>query len=218
MTHEAYAASLAGRPCYVGLDLASTVDLAALVGVCPDGAGRFDVLPEFFVPAGRIRERAARDRVPYPEWAAAGVLTATPGDVIDYEYIRARLQSWADTYDLKTIGIDPWNATDLSTRLQDQDGLTVVKVRQGFGSLSAPSKALEAAILSKALRHNGHPVLRWCVGNVAIETDAAGNIKPSKKESTERIDGVVALVIAIDQMDRHYHAAAPAYSMAVFGG
>ena len=218
VTHAAYAAALAGRPCYVGLDLASTTDLAALVGVFPDEAGGFDVLPEFFVPAGRIRERAARDRVPYPQWSAEGVLTATPGDVIDYEYIRARLRAWAEIYAVKTIGFDPWNATDLITRLQDQDGLTCVAVRQGFGSLSAPSKALEAAILSKALRHNGHPILRWCVGNVAIETDAAGNIKPSKKASTERIDGVVALVIAIDQMDRHYHAASPAYSMAVFGG
>jgi phage terminase large subunit-like protein len=157
--------------------------------------------------------------VPYQEWATAGLITATPGSVIDYEYVRNTLLAWAADFDLKTIGFDPWNATDLLTRLQEQDGLTCVAVRQGFASLSAPSKALEAAILSKTLRHNGHPVLRWCIGNVAIELDAAGNIKPSKKASTERIDGVIALVMAIDQMDRHHHTAAPSgYQMFVLGG
>jgi phage terminase large subunit-like protein len=215
MEHAEYRRRLGRRSCYVGLDLSSTTDLTALVGVFPDATG-FDVLPEFFVPAERLRERAARDRVPYPQWAAEGLITATPGDVIDYEYLRRRLLEWAGEFALKTIGFDPWNATDLITRLQEQDGLTCVAVRQGFASLSAPSKALEAAILSRTLRHNGHPVLRWCMGNVAIEMDAAGNIKPSKKESTERIDGVIALVMAIDQMDRHEHAAPePALSMAI---
>ena len=218
MTHAEYRARLKGRACYVGLDLSSTSDLTALVGVFPDETG-FDVLPEFFVPVERIRERERRDRVPYPQWAADGLITATPGNVIDYDYVRNVLHEWAAEFAVKTIGFDPWNATDLMTRLQEQDGLTCVAVRQGFASLSAPSKKLEAAILSKTLRHNGHAVLRWCVSNVALETDAAGNIKPSKSKSTERIDGVVALVLAIDQMDRHYHAAKPAaYQMLVFGG
>jgi phage terminase large subunit-like protein len=218
VTHAEYQRRLHGRPCYVGLDLSSTTDLTALVGVFPDATG-FDVLPAFFVPAERIRDRALRDRVPYQEWATAGLITATPGSVIDYEYVRNTLLAWAADFDLKTIGFDPWNATDLLTRLQEQDGLTCVAVRQGFASLSAPSKALEAAILSKTLRHNGHAVLRWCIGNVAIELDAAGNIKPSKKASTERIDGVIALVMAIDQMDRHHHTAAPSgYQMFVLGG
>jgi phage terminase large subunit-like protein len=215
MTHAEYRAGLRGRACYVGLDLSSTTDLTALVGVFPDGSG-FDVLPAFFVPAERMRERANRDRVPYPQWAAEGLITATPGDVVDYEYVRQTLQTWAAEFDVKLIGCDPWNATDLLTRLQEQDGFTCVLVRQGFASLSAPSKALEAAILSRTLRHNGHAVLRWCIGNVATETDAAGNIKPSKKASTERIDGVIALVIAIDQMNRHYHAAVEETQMFVF--
>jgi phage terminase large subunit-like protein len=214
MTHAQYAATLKGRPCYLGLDLASTTDLTALVGVFPDDAG-FDVLPAFFVPAERMRERANRDRVPYPVWAAEGLLTATPGDVIDYEYVRQTIKGWAADFDLKTIAFDPWNATDLLTRLQEQDGLTCVAVRQGFASLSAPSKALEAAILSRTLRHNGHAVLRWCIGNVALEMDAAGNIKPSKKASTERIDGVIALVMAIDQMSRLHHTPEPSYQMFV---
>jgi phage terminase large subunit-like protein len=216
MTHAEYRARLKGRPCYAGLDLSSTKDLTALVGVFPDGDG-FDVLPEFFVPAESIRERALRDRVPYDEWARHGLLQTTPGNSIDYEYIRATLHQWAKEFDLKMIGVDPWNARGLMTQLAEQDGLTVVDVRQGFASLSGPSKALETAILSRRLRHNGHPVLRWCVGNVALETDAAGNIKPSKAASTERIDGVVALVMAIDQMDRHQHTATVEYSVQVMG-
>jgi phage terminase large subunit-like protein len=217
MTHAEYRRSLKGRPCYVGLDLSSTKDLTALVGVFPDADG-FDVLPEFFVPAESIRERSVRDRVPYDEWARRGELHTTPGNSVDYEYVRDTINGWAGDFDIQVIGCDPWNARDLLTRLAEQDGFVCVEVRQGFASLSAPSKSLERAILSRRLRHNGHAILRWCVGNVALEDDPAGNIKPSKSKSTERIDGVVALVIAIDQMDRHYHAAgAPQYSVQVVG-
>ena len=216
MTHAEYRQKLKGRVCYAGLDLSSTKDLTALVGVFPDDDG-FDVLPEFFVPAESIRERAHRDRVPYDEWARRGILQTTPGNSIDYEYIRQTLLAWAAEFDVQRVGVDPWNARGLMTQLAEQDGLTVVEVRQGFASLSGPSKALETAILSKRLRHNGHEVLRWCIGNVALETDAAGNIKPSKAASTERIDGVVALVMAIDQMERHQHAAIPEYSVMVVG-
>jgi phage terminase large subunit-like protein len=216
VTHTEYRARLQGRACYVGIDLSSTKDLTALVGVFPDEDG-FDVLPEFFVPAESIRERSVRDRVPYDEWARRGELHTTPGNSVDYEYVRQTIKTWSTDFDMQLIGADPWNARDLLTRLTEQDGLVCVEVRQGFASLSAPAKSLERGILSRRLRHNGHPVLRWCVSNVALETDAAGNIKPSKSKSTERIDGVVALVIAIDQMDRHYHAANPQYSLSVIG-
>lgn len=216
LTLAEYRARLKGRPCYVGLDLSSTKDLTALVGVFPDEEG-FDVLPEFFVPAESMRDRAQRDRVPYDEWHRRGFLNATPGNSVDYDYVRQTVKDWGAEFDVRIIGADPWNARDLITRLSEQDGFVCVEVRQGFASLSAPAKSLERAILSRRLRHNGHPVLRWCVSNVALETDAAGNIKPSKSTSTERIDGVVALVIAIDQMDRHYHAAVPTYSVWVVG-
>jgi phage terminase large subunit-like protein len=216
MTHDEYRRRLKGRPCYIGLDLSSTQDLTALVGVFPDDDG-FDVLAEFFVPAESIRERSRRDRVPYDEWARRGVLHATPGNSVDYEYVRETVKAWGREFDVKVIGADPWNARDLITRLAEQDGFVCVEVRQGFASLSAPAKSLERAILSRRIRHDGHPVLRWCVSNVALETDAAGNIKPSKSASTERIDGVVALVMAIDQMDRLSHAATPEYSVQVIG-
>ncbi len=199
---------LAGRRCYVGLDLSSTKDLTALVAVFPDGDG-FDVLAHFFIPAESVQTRSNRDRVPYDQWAKDGYLTATPGPVVDYDAVRRELQAWAARYALAIVAYDPWNATDLVTRLEQQDGLTCVPMRQGFASLSAPTKSLEQAILARTLRHDGHPVLRWNVGNVAVETDAAGNLKPSKKVSTERIDGVVALIMAVDVMERQGAPTAP---------
>jgi len=209
-------ARLIGRRCYVGMDLSTTTDLTALVAVFPDDHG-FDVLAKFFVPAERIRERSRRDHVPYDEWMRRGLLTATPGAVVDYDAIRAVLQGWATEFSLQQIAFDPWNATDLVSRLQQQDGLPCVSMRQGFASLSAPTKALEQAVLSRRLRHDGHPVLRWNISNVAVESDPAGNLKPSKTKSTERIDGVVALIMAVDLMQRQAQAVTPSYQMLVVG-
>jgi phage terminase large subunit-like protein len=212
-------ASLAGRRCYVGLDLSTTTDLTAAVAVFPDddGAG-FAVLASFFVPLERIASRVTRDRVPYDEWARRGVLTATPGPVVDYEAVRAHLGAWDQQYDVRMVAYDPWNATDLVTRLESLDGFTCVKMRQGKATLSAPSKALEQAILGRTLRHDGHPILRWNVANASVDIDHAGNIQPSKAKSTERIDGVYALVMAIDAMNRDAPAPPPDYEMYIFGG
>jgi len=129
-------------------------------------------------------------------------LIATPGNVVDYEAVRHTIKQWASQYDVRSIAYDPWNARDLVTRLQEQDGFQCVEMRQGFASLSAPTKSLEKAILSRALRHDGHPVLRWCISNCAVEQDPAGNMKLSKKASTEKIDGAYALVMATDSLDR----------------
>jgi phage terminase large subunit-like protein len=200
--------ALLGRTCYLGMDLASTKDLTALVAVFPDADG-FDVLAHFFVPKENVLERVRRDRVPYDQWQRDGYLTATPGNVVDYEAVRKQINDWASAFDVKTIAFDPWNATDLVTRLQEQDGFTCAPIRQGFASLSAPTKSLEKAILSKTLRHDGHPVLRWNMGNISVESDPTGNIKISKKVSTERIDGAAALVMAVDQMDRHNSVTEP---------
>jgi phage terminase large subunit-like protein len=200
--------ALLGRKCYLGMDLASTKDLTALVAVFPDG-NDFDVLAHFFVPKENVLERVRRDRVPYDQWQRDGYLTATPGNVVDYEAVRKQINDWASAFDVKTIAFDPWNATDLVTRLQEQDGFTCAPIRQGFASLSAPTKSLEKAILSKTLRHDGHPVLRWNMGNISVESDPTGNIKISKKVSTERIDGAAALVMAVDQMDRHNSVTEP---------
>jgi phage terminase large subunit-like protein len=207
-------AALAGRRCYVAMDLSSTTDLTALVAVFPDAAG-FQVLAQCFVPAERIADRSRRDRVPYEQWARDGVLTTTPGPAVDYEAVRRAVLARVAEFDVQMVAYDPWNATDLVSRLEKQDGVPCVAIRQGFGALSAPTKSLEKAILSRRLRHNGDPILRWCVSNVAVESDPAGNLKPSKVASTERIDGVVALIMAVDLMDRNVEA--PEYSVMVIG-
>lgn len=200
--------ALARRRCYVGLDLSSTTDLTALVGVFPDDDGPgFDVLAEFFVPREKLNDRVRRDKVPYDLWERQEQLTVTDGAVVDYQAVRNRLLDWAAEFDLRIITYDPWNATQLISQLEQQDGFVCVSLRQGFASLSPPTKALEKAVLAQQLRHDGHPVLRWNVGNVSVETDPSGNIKPSKSVSTERIDGVSALVMAIDTMNRNVEAA-----------
>jgi len=216
MTRAEYRAALKGRRCYVGMDLSSTKDLTALVAVFPDDDG-FDVLAQFFVPQDSIRERATRDRVPYPQWVHDGFLIATPGNVVDYDYIRQTLKDWAAEFQVLEVAFDPWNATDLVTRLGG-DGFVCVPMRQGFASLSAPTKSLEKAVLSRTLRHDGHPVLRWNMSNISVETDATGNLKLSKKVSTERIDGAAALVMAVDRMDRNQAVKPPSYTMLVLGG
>lgn len=217
MTREDYRRALKGRRCYIGMDLSSTKDLTALAAVFPDDE-YFDVLAAFFVPNDSIRERSTRDRVPYDQWKRDKFLDATPGNVVDYEAVRQRLKDWAAEFDIRQIAYDPWNATDLVTRLQEQDGFTCVPLRQGFSSLSAPTKSLEKAILSKRLRHDGHPILRWNISNIAIESDPTGNIKISKKVSTERIDGAAALVMAVDLMDRQKSQREPEYNLYFVGG
>jgi phage terminase large subunit-like protein len=174
------------------------------VAVFPAEDGTCDVLAQFFVPDDTIPERERRDRVPYAQWKREGHLEGTPGNVVDYERVRKQLQDWRNEFDVREIAYDPWNATDLVTRLTEQDGFTCVPVRQGYASLSSATKELEKAIVGKTLRHDGHPVLRWNVSNAAVEQDPAGNIKLSKKVSTERIDGAAALVNAVDRMTRNH--------------
>jgi len=175
------------------------------------------VLPCCFVPKETIKVRSTRDRRPYDEWERIGVLNATPGNVVDYEAVRAKLREWDDLYDIKSVAYDPWNATDLVTRLKDQDGFDCVPIRQGFSSLNAPTKELTKAILAKKLRHDGHQVLADHIGNAAVERDAAGNEKLSKKASTERIDAAIALVCAVELISRTT-TREPDFSLMVFGG
>jgi phage terminase large subunit-like protein len=207
-----------GRRCYVGLDLSTTTDLTALTAVFPGPDNTFDVLCQSFLPADHLADRMRRDRVPYDQWAADGRIVLTPGNVIDYDQVRATLRQWDEQFDMHAIGYDPWNATDLIERLKAQDGYTCLPVRQGFGAMSSPTKSLERAVLGRQLRHDGDPVLRWNVSNVSVDTDTAGNVRPSKRVSAGRIDGVVALIIAIDMMERHAPTPPPHYQIFTYGG
>lgn len=192
----AEADEIEGEVCFGGLDLASTTDVAALVLVFPSEEGVFDVLARFWVPEENIQGRVQRDKVPYDVWVRQGFIKATAGNVIDYDVIRADINALGEIYNIKEIAIDRWNATQITTQLMG-DGFTVVPFGQGFASMSAPSKELEASVLGERLAHGGNPVLRWMASNVAIKRDAADNMKPDKEKSTERIDGITALVMAI---------------------
>ena len=158
--------------------------------------GTFDVLPYFWVPQQNAAERAQRDKIDYLGWIRDGYIRATDGNVTDYDVIRRDIVELSQQFNIRQVGIDRWNATQLATQLQG-DGVNVTGFGQGYGSMSAPSKQLENLVLSERIRHANHPVLSWMAGNVAVQTDHQGNIKPSKAKSTERIDGIVSLVMAL---------------------
>ena len=201
-----------GRFATAGLDLSTTTDLTALVWTFPplEEGGRWIVLPRFFVPEKRIEERARRDRVPYDTWRDMGALVATPGDVVDYSYVKQQLYADAERFKAGKVAVDRWNATQITIEIA-AEGLEAELFGQGYASMSAPSKELERLVLDGRLDHGGHPVLRWCAQNVAIERDAADNIKPSKVKSTERIDGIVALVEALGVAMAREHQAPSVY-------
>jgi phage terminase large subunit-like protein len=191
-------ADLVGRSCCGGLDLSSTTDLSAFVLVFPNDDGTFDALAWFWVPEEGARRRERRDRVPYWQWIKDEYIEATPGEAIDHDRIRAKINELGKRYRIEGIAIDRWNATQLATQL-DGDGFEIVPFGQGYASMTWPTKKLEEVVLSGRLRHGGNPVLRWMAGNVSIEKDAADNWKPSKKKSRERIDGIVALIMGLER-------------------
>jgi len=185
---------LVGHRCYAGLDLASTTDVAALVLYFPDSDM---VLPWFWVPEDTIKERSQRDQVQYAEWSRRGYIEATPGNVTDYRYIQDRIVEISKRYKLQEVWFDPWNGEQLAVQLAEDHGIETVKCRQGFASLNGPSKAFERLYWSGQLKHGSHPVLDWMVGNATKKEDPAGNIKPDKATATDKIDGVVAMIMAI---------------------
>ena len=187
---------LEGRTCYAGLDLSSTTDITALVLLFPGLDGTYDVLPFFWIPSENIAKRERKDRVPYAEWSRQGYVLTTPGNVVDYDFIRAKIKALSEQCRIAEVVIDRWNATHLSTQLMG-DGFSIVPWGQGFSSQSTPTKELMNLLLAGKVRHGGNPVLRWMASNVAVEEDAAGNLKPSRRKSSERIDGVVALINAL---------------------
>ena len=195
---------LMGRSCYGGLDLSSTSDLTALVLVFPPTAedAYYRVLPFFWLPEETISLRVRRDHVPYDIWQRQGIIQTTEGDVVHYGFIEHFIVNLGKMFNIREIAVDRWNASMMVQALQD-DGFTMVRFGQGFRDMSNPTKDLMRLVLDGSLKHNGHPILRWCMDNVYVRTDPAGNIKPDKEKSTEKIDGVVALVMALDRAQCH---------------
>lgn len=188
---------LTGRECFGGLDLSTTTDISAFVLLFPprDESEPYYILPHFWIPESKIRDK--RDRVPYDLWERQGLVTATDGAVIDYAEVRRTINELARLYNVRSITFDPWNATQTALQLAEQDGFDMVQMRQGWQSLNAPTKAFERLVIAGDLAHDGNSVMRWMISNVAVKTDPAGNIKPDKSKSTERIDGVVAAIMAL---------------------
>lgn len=195
---------LAGRVCYGGLDLASTTDITALVLVFPPRTAdeKFMVLPYFWLPEETLELRVRRDKVPYDVWQKKGRIMVTEGNVMHYEELETFIGLLKNKFDIKEIAYDRWNAAQIVQRLGDM-GLTMVPFGQGFASMSSPTKELMKLVLEKRIAHGGNEPLAWMADNVTVRTDPAGNIKPDKEKSTEKIDGIVALIMALDRALRN---------------
>lgn len=191
--------ALKGKPCFGGLDLATVQDLAALVLLFGDAEEGYQALVFLWCPREQAELRDRKARVPYLTWARQGLIELTEGNSIDHATIRRRVNELGQQYQIRSIGFDPWNSSQLVTELDEQDGFEMVQIRQGFASLSAPTKELLRLLLDGKLDHGGHPVLRWMADNVSGKTDPAGNLKPDKQTSGEKIDGIVALIIALSR-------------------
>ena len=187
---------LIGQPCYGGLDLASTTDLASFV-LLFDIDGYKYVLPYFWVPEEQMEKRVRKDRVPYDQWVREGLITATPGNSIDVPTIEKDIIELSKKYVIQDVRYDRWGADEIKRNLIDE-GFTMLDFGQGWKSMSAPTKELLVIVLNKTLRHNNHEILRWMADNLTVTTDPAENVKPNKEKSTERIDGIVSLIMSLD--------------------
>jgi len=190
---------LKGRECFGGLDLASSTDLASFVLAFPGSDGIIDVLPFYWCPKDKANTRELHDNVPYLTWARQGYIKLTEGNVIDYDVIEAKIKELNEIYHIREIAVDRWQAAQIITHLSN-DGFEVVPFGQGYASMSAPTKELEKLVLGVQLRHGNNPVLNWNASNISVEKDYADNYKPSKRKSIEKIDGIVALIMALGRM------------------
>ena len=203
---------LTGRLCYGGLDLSSTNDITAFVLLFPptEEDPNYYVLPYFWIPEENMERRIIKDHVPYDVWEKKGYLNATEGNVIHYAYIEHFIEELGKVYNIKEIAFDRWGAVQMTQDL-DNLGFTVIPFGQGFKDMSPATKELMNLVLSNKLKHNGHPVLRWMMDNVCVRVDPAGNIKMDKSKSIEKIDGAVAMVMALDRALRNSGTSSSVY-------
>ena len=162
---------------------------------------KFVVLPYFWIPEENMNLRVRRDHVPYDVWERQGFLQTTEGNVVHYGYIEKFIERLGERFNIREIAFDRWGAVQMVQNLEGM-GFTVVPFGQGFKDMSPPTKELMNLVLEQRIVHGGHPVLRWMMDNIYIRTDPAGNIKPDKEKSTEKIDGAVATGMALDRAIR----------------
>lgn len=194
---------LRGRICYGGLDLSSNSDITAWVLVFPPEAegDPYQVLCRFFIPQDNVYERVKNDRVPYDAWIRQGYISTTPGNVVDYDFIFAQIEKDMGTFDVAQLAFDRWGSRDVISRIQklNDDPKFLVEFGQGYASMSPAMKDAEDLILTKRLAHGGNPVLTWMADNVVAKQDPAGNKKPDKQASREKIDGIVAWLMGLSR-------------------
>ncbi|WP_425401249.1 terminase large subunit [Algiphilus sp.] len=187
--------AISGVPCWAGLDLASVSDIAAWV-LAWWVDGRLKVRCRYYLPEATVRPRTERGNVPYQRWANEGWLTVTPGEVTDYDWIERDIRSDLAGYEIQAAGFDPWNATQIVGHLLDE-GAPMVEVRQGPKTFHPPMKELERLLKSGRIDHGNDPVLAWMASNIVARRDQNDNMAPDKKNSHEKIDGIVALLMAL---------------------
>lgn len=194
---------LKGRVCYGGLDLSSTTDITAFVLVFPPlgEEDKYIILPYFWIPEDTLDLRVKRDHVPYDVWERQGYLQTTEGNVVHYGYIEKFIEQLGKKFNIGEIAFDRWGAVQMVQNLESM-GFTVVPFGQGFKDMSPPTKELMKLTLEQKIAHGEHPVLRWNMDNIFIRTDPAGNIKADKEKSTEKIDGAIATIMALDRAIR----------------
>lgn len=195
---------LKGRDCYGGLDLSSSGDITAFVLMFPPRTETepYYMLPFFWVPEDTIPLRVKRASVPYDVWVKQGYLMSTEGNVIHYGFIEKVIEQLGELYHIREIAFDRWGAVQMVQNLEGA-GFTVVPIGQGYRDMSPPTKAFYELLMKGEIIHGGNPVMRWMAGNVVVETDPAGNIKPTKAKSAEKIDGIVAAIMALDRCIRN---------------
>ncbi len=191
-------AELEGRPCFIGLDLASKIDVAgSLLAFPPHGDDpHWHVHGRYYLPEARVIEELDSNTARYREFDALGLLTLTDGEVIEFEVIKEDLREFAGRFDLQAVGYDPWQATQLAQEME-LEGLPMVEIRQTVQNLSEPMKELESLILQRKLAHGDCPILTWMASNVVAKMDVKDNIYPNKERPENKIDGIVALIIAL---------------------
>ena len=190
-------ADLKGCACWGGLDLSNVSDITAYVLLFHEN-DRFQLLPHFWIPEEKMQEKIRKENINYDRWVADGYVTVTPGNVIDYDFVKADILRIVADYDLHTSAYDRWNSSQTIIDLQNE-GMECNPFGQGYGSMSAPTKEFEKLVLTEKVEHFGNPVLRWMLSSTVVKSDPAGNIKPDKEKSTQKIDGIVASIMALGE-------------------
>lgn len=190
-------ADLKDCACWGGLDLSNVSDITAYVLLFHEN-DRFQLLPHFWIPEEKMLEKIRKENINYDRWVADGYVTVTPGNVIDYDFVKADILRIVADYDLRTSAYDRWNSSQTIIDLQNE-GMACNPFGQGYGSMSAPTKEFEKLVLTEKIEHFGNPVLRWMLSSTVVKSDPAGNIKPDKEKSTQKIDGIVAAIMALGE-------------------